>query len=73
MVSPGCTNCYAQRMAARLNAMGVKKYADTTRKSGRRAVWTGRVNFDESALALWSMARFAIFRIVRTGIGEFVH
>jgi protein gp37 len=51
MVSPGCTNCYAQRMAARLNAMGVKKYAGTTRKSGRRFVWSGRVNFDESALA----------------------
>ena len=51
MVSPGCTNCYAQRMAARLNAMGVAKYAGTTRKSGRRAVWTGLVNFDESALS----------------------
>jgi protein gp37 len=51
MVSPGCTNCYAQRMAARLNAMHVTKYADTTRKSGRRFVWTGRVNFDESTLA----------------------
>lgn len=51
MVSPGCTNCYAQRMAARLDAMGVKKYRDTTRKSGRRAVWTGQVNFDESTLA----------------------
>jgi protein gp37 len=51
MVSPGCTNCYAQRMAARLTAMGVKKYAGTTRKSGGRAVWTGRVNVDETALA----------------------
>lgn len=51
MVSPGCTNCYAMRMAARLSAMGLKKYAGTTRKSGRRAVWTGKVRFDESALA----------------------
>jgi protein gp37 len=50
MVSPGCTNCYAQRMAARLEAMGMEKYAGTTRKSGRRAVWTGHVNFDESSL-----------------------
>jgi len=39
------------RMAARLNAMGLKKYAGTTRKSGRRAVWTGRVSFDETSLA----------------------
>jgi protein gp37 len=50
MVSPGCTNCYAQRMAARLEAMGVRKYVGTTRKSGGRAVWTGRVTFDEAAL-----------------------
>lgn len=46
MVSPGCTNCYAQRMAARLQAMGMEKYQGTTRKSGTRAVWTGRVNAD---------------------------
>ena len=50
MVSPGCTNCYAQRMAARLQAMRVQKYAGTTRRSGRQAVWTGRVNFDDAAL-----------------------
>jgi protein gp37 len=37
-------------MAARLQAMGMKKYAATTRKSGRRHVWTGRVNFDEEVL-----------------------
>lgn len=51
IVSPGCTNCYAMRMAARLQAMGMKKYAGTTRKSGRRHVWTGRVNNDFEALS----------------------
>ena len=51
VLSPGCTNCYAMRMAARLQAMGMAKYADTTRKSGKRHVWTGRVNFDKAALA----------------------
>jgi len=51
IVSPGCTNCYAMRMAARLQAMGMKKYAGTTRKSGRRHVWTGRVNVDADALS----------------------
>jgi len=50
LVSPGCTNCYAMRMAARLQAMGMEKYKGTTRKSGRRHVWTGRVNVDEKAL-----------------------
>jgi protein gp37 len=51
IVSPGCTNCYAMRMAARLQAMGMEKYAGTTRKSGRRQVWTGRVNVDADALS----------------------
>jgi protein gp37 len=51
IVSPGCTNCYAMRMAARLQAMGMAKYAGTTRKSGKRHVWTGRVNIDTAALS----------------------
>ena len=50
VLSPGCTNCYAMRMAARLQAMGMAKYAGTTRKSGKRHVWTGRVNVDKTAL-----------------------
>lgn len=52
MVSPGCTNCYAQRMAARLQAMGLPKYEGTTRRSGKRQVWTGRVNVDPVALQI---------------------
>jgi len=43
-------------MAARLQAMGMPKYAGTTRKSGKRQVWTGRVNADPRALTaplLW--------------------
>jgi protein gp37 len=50
IVSPGCTNCYAMRRAVRLQAMGMAKYAGTTRKSGKRHVWTGRVNVDKTAL-----------------------
>lgn len=52
MLSPGCTNCYAMRMAARLDAMGLKKYHALTRKSGRRAVWTGKIRLDQAALAI---------------------
>jgi len=51
IVSPGCSNCYAMRMAARLQAMGMQKYAGTTRKSGRRHVWTGKVNVDANTLS----------------------
>jgi len=32
IVSPGCTNCYAMRMAARLEAIGMEKYHGLTRK-----------------------------------------
>ena len=51
IVSPGCTNCYAMRMAARLEAMGTEKYVGLTRRSGGRAVWTGKVKLDRKALA----------------------
>jgi protein gp37 len=51
VISPGCTNCYAMRMAARLEAMGLAKYAGLTRKSGGRYVWTGQVRLDRSALS----------------------
>lgn len=51
IVSPGCTNCYAMRMAARLEAMGLDKYRKLTRKSGERAVWSGKIRLDYNALA----------------------
>ena len=60
VISAGCANCYAMRMAARLEAMGVEKYRGLTRKSGRRCVWTGKVRCDEAALDAprnWSRAR----------------
>jgi len=50
ILSPGCTNCYAMRMAARLEAMGMSKYSDLTRKSGGRAKWTGAVRLDHDSL-----------------------
>lgn len=52
ILSAGCTNCYAMRMAARLEAMGVEKYAGTTRKSGGRAKWTGKMSLDHKALSI---------------------
>ncbi|KKC40729.1 ABC transporter ATP-binding protein [Devosia epidermidihirudinis] len=52
VATAGCTNCYAMRMAARLESMGVAKYVGTTRKSGGRAKWTGKIVLDEKALAI---------------------
>jgi len=38
------------RMAARLEMMGAGKYQGLTRKSGVRAVWTGKIAIDRKAL-----------------------
>ena len=56
VLSPGCTNCYAMRLAV----MGQSKYRGTTRKTGGRAKWNGRINLDESLLSLpkrWKTGR----------------
>ncbi len=50
VLSPGCTNCYAMRLAARLEAMGQQKYIGTTRKSGGRAKWNGKITLDLKAV-----------------------
>lgn len=52
IVSAGCTHCYAMEMARRLEAMGVAKYEDLTRKSGKRAIWNGTVREDRDALTI---------------------
>lgn len=43
--SPGCAHCYAERMAARLKAMGVGAYQNVTDRDG----WTGHVEWAEFA------------------------
>lgn len=60
ILTAGCTNCYAMRMAARLEAMGMEKYAGLTRNSGGRAKWTGKLFLDRKSLSLpatWSKPR----------------
>jgi protein gp37 len=60
IMTAGCTNCYAMRMAARLEAMGVEKYAGLTRKSGGRAKWTGKIRLDHASLHIpttWAKPR----------------
>lgn len=60
VLTAGCTNCYAMRMAARLDAMGMEKYGGLTRRSGGRAVWTGKIRLDKASLnapKLWKKPR----------------
>ena len=61
VVSPGCANCYAIRMAARLAAMGQAKYRGLTRTTAGGPSWTGRVVCDEASLDIplrWRRPRF---------------
>lgn len=48
--SSGCINCYAMRMAARLEAMGHKKYIGLTKKVDGKAFWTGEIRLDKNVL-----------------------
>jgi protein gp37 len=60
VLSPGCTNCYAMRLASRLAAMGQEKYQGTTRISGGRPKWNGKMNLDPPSLDLprkWKKGR----------------
>ena len=41
VTSPGCTNCYAMRMAARLERMSQPRYAGLTQPTKAGPVWTG--------------------------------
>jgi protein gp37 len=67
VLSPGCTNCYAMQMAARLEAMGRKSetnrhYAGTTRatKAGQASskhVWTGKLALAPDSVLLAPLRR----------------
>jgi protein gp37 len=60
ILSPGCTNCYAMRMARRLELMGHQKYQNLTRLSGGRPKWNGRIHLDHASLDVprtWRVGR----------------
>jgi protein gp37 len=52
IVSPGCKNCYAMKMAGRLEAMGQSKYVGLTHKVNGHRVWTGKITLDDEALTI---------------------
>lgn len=52
IASAGCKNCYAMRMAARLQAMGSEKYEGLTKRSKRGAVWTDKVRCHEESVEI---------------------
>ena len=60
IASAGCKNCYAMRMAARLQAMGHEKYQGLTKPSKRGAVWTDKIRCHEESVEIpltWKKSR----------------
>ena len=60
IVSPGCTNCYAMKLAERLALMNQPKYQGLARRLGCRPKWIGKIRIDEKALEIpsrWKQGR----------------
>jgi protein gp37 len=57
IVSPGCTNCYAMKMARRLEYMNVPHYVDTTKIVNDNPVWTGHVAMAPDSVLLKPIRR----------------
>ncbi|RCK40967.1 ABC transporter ATP-binding protein [Thalassospira profundimaris] len=52
VMSAGCKNCYAMKMAKRLEAMGMEKYSGLTRTVNGQSVWTGEIREDYKSLKI---------------------
>lgn len=57
ILSPGCTNCYAMRMAHRLAAMGVPHYQGLTKVVNGHPVWTGKLALAPHSIVLEPLRR----------------
>lgn len=74
IVSPGCTHCYAMKMAGRIEAMGSgKHYAGTTRKVNGNTVWTGKLALAPEHILLQPLAWRAPRRIFVNSMGDLFH
>ncbi|MCT8970608.1 phage Gp37/Gp68 family protein [Microbaculum marinisediminis] len=83
VVSPGCTNCYAMRMAARLEAMAPRPdgtgdphllhYAGTTQDSRAGPVWTGKVALAPEAVLAKPLRRRKPTMYFVNSMGDLFH
>jgi protein gp37 len=75
LCSPGCDNCYAMRIAARLARMGGKtgiRYAGLTKMERAGPLWTGEIRVDEELLA-WPLSRRRPRRIAVSTMSDLFH
>lgn len=82
IISPGCTNCYAMRMGARIEAMQVglrpsfqtaPHYAGTTKKVRGKAVWTGKLGIAPESTLLAPLGWRKPKRIFVNSMGDLHH
>jgi len=78
VVSPGCTNCYAMKMARRLEIISRKNsalshYIGTTQDSKVGAVWTGKVALAPDKLFLKPLSWKQPRRIFVNSMGDLFH
>lgn len=84
IVSPGCTNCYAMKMAARIERMAEARrpggmlgpmthYAGTTQPSKAGAVWTGKVRLAPENILLAPLRWRKPKRIFVNSMGDLFH
>ncbi len=83
IVSPGCTNCYAMRMAARIEKMMPPErrgqailphhYTALTKPSNAGPVWTGRVNIAPNRIFTQPLRWTKPKRIFVNSMGDLFH
>lgn len=72
--SPGCTNCYAMAMAARIERFGsAPHYAGTTKTAGGSPVWTGRLTLASEAQRRKPLTIRPPSRIFTNSMSDFFH
>lgn len=74
IATPGCTNCYAMRMAARIETMGTApQYAGTTKRVNGKAVWTGKLALAPNELILSPLRRRRPTTYFVNSMGDLFH
>lgn len=74
VVSPGCTNCYAMSMAARIERMQPgSHYAGTTQPSKAAPVWTGKLALAPEHILLAPLRWRKPRRIFVNSMGDLFH
>jgi protein gp37 len=82
ILSPGCTNCYAMKMAARIQKMNltggtnsdyVNHYDGTTRSVNGNVVWTGKLAIAPDKIFLQPLSRKAPTTYFVNSMGDIFH